>query len=190
MTPFATQVGQGLAAYIVPAANGSGLHAVDSGDLRRFVLDTLPEYMAPTLYVPLEALPRSRAGKLDRKRLPPPREERTTAMRGRSPQTPLESRIAAAFCEVLQRTEVGADENFFEIGGHSLLAMQVFNRLQDQFPGGHPPVQAFYQRPTVAGLAETILAQQLELQSDDSREALLQRLEELTDDQVQRLLES
>ena len=117
---------QRLVAYLV----GGPTEAARARDAIR---GTLPEYMLPSLFVPLDALPLTPNGKLDRKALPAP--EIATA-EYREPQTEAQRAVAAVWSEVLGVERVGLDDDFFELGGHSLLAIQVVAKLRTALPPG------------------------------------------------------
>ncbi|MDQ2101202.1 non-ribosomal peptide synthetase [Azospirillum isscasi] len=137
-----------LVAYLVPAAD----HALDEGAIRTALLDTLPPHMLPAVYVTLAALPLSPNGKLDRKALPLPSVGNTAGRTGRAPAPGLESRLAVLFAELLDLERVGADDDFFAIGGHSLLAMRLAARIRRDL--GQPvSVSQIMVAPTVARLA-------------------------------------
>ncbi len=178
-------LGDSLAAYFVLKAD---VHDPPTAEeLHAFVQQRLPDYMTPSSFTSLEELPRSAAGKLDRSRLPAPRQaadEQTVA----PPQSPLEVKIASIWSEVLQRPVQNVHESFFVLGGHSLLAMQVFARLQDELGGQRPPIADFYQHPTVAGMAEAILNHQFRQQGEEA-ERLLRELESLSDEEARELLD-
>jgi len=109
-----------LAAYVV-GARGT---AVDIGELRARLKQTLPDYMIPSAFVVLEALPLTPNGKIDRRALPAP--EMQTASSGYvAPRTATEQVLASIWCEVLKVERVGIEDNFFALGGHSLLATLV-----------------------------------------------------------------
>ncbi|PWC38162.1 non-ribosomal peptide synthetase [Azospirillum sp. TSO22-1] len=137
-----------LVAWIVPAAG----HAVDEAAIRAALEGTLPPHMVPTAYVALDALPLSPNGKLDRKALPLPSAGGAAECAGRPPAPGLESRLAAIFAELLELERVGADDDFFAIGGHSLLAMRLAARIRRDL--GRPvSVSQIMVSPTVARLA-------------------------------------
>jgi len=133
-----------LLAYIVGEAEAEALRA----HVRR----SLPEYMVPSAFVPLEALPLTPNGKLDRKALPAPElvSDETSYV---APRQPLESALAGIWAEVLGRDRVGVKENFFDLGGHSLLLVKVQARLSETLERKIPIVDLF-RFPTVAALAE------------------------------------
>ncbi|WP_188262523.1 non-ribosomal peptide synthetase [Azospirillum tabaci] len=137
-----------LVAYLVPAAG----HALDEAAIRDALRDTLPPHMLPAAYVTLDALPLSPNGKLDRKALPLPAVGAQAASPGRPPAPGLESRLAVLFAELLDLERIGADDDFFAIGGHSLLAMRLAARIRRDL--GQPvAVSQIMVAPTVARLA-------------------------------------
>ncbi|GAA0613078.1 non-ribosomal peptide synthase/polyketide synthase [Streptomyces crystallinus] len=109
-----------LIGYAVPAGDG----AWDPAELRAFLAGTLPDHLVPALVVPLDRLPLGATGKLDRRALPDP-EWTTGASPGRPPATAAEQTLAAIWCEVLGLPEVGADDNYFMLGGDSVLGIQI-----------------------------------------------------------------
>ncbi|MCS0604345.1 non-ribosomal peptide synthase/polyketide synthase [Streptomyces sp. LP11] len=109
-----------LVGYAVPAAAG----LPDPADLRAFLARTLPDHLVPALVVPLDHLPLGATGKLDRRALPDPRWTAGTGT-GRPPATATERTLAAIWCEVLGLPEVGADDNYFTLGGDSVLGIQI-----------------------------------------------------------------
>ncbi|WP_067488572.1 non-ribosomal peptide synthetase [Actinomadura hibisca] len=115
---------QRMLAYAVPADGAQ----IDSAELRRFVNETLPDYMVPATVVPLDALPLTGNGKLDRKALPEP--DFATKVSGRAPRTPEEETLAALFAEVLGLERVGVDDGFFDLGGDSIIAIQLVSRAR------------------------------------------------------------
>ncbi|MGW0881237.1 amino acid adenylation domain-containing protein [Streptomyces sp. NPDC002671] len=140
-------VAQALIAWVVPGGDLPGTE-----ELRRHCAERLPEYMVPTVFVPLDALPLTIAGKVARKLLPEPERAQPT---GREPDTPLEKSVAAVIAEVLGVERVGCDDDFFQLGGHSLAATRVALRLSAEH-GVELTARAVFARPTVAGLAENV----------------------------------
>ena len=112
--------------------------------------------MVPAVFAPLPALPLTPNGKVDRRalaRLQPPSAE----ARGAAPETPVERRIAAVWSDLLRQPQIGRDDDFFDLGGHSLMATQVVSRLRDQL-GVEIPVRTLFEERTLAGLALRIEA--------------------------------
>jgi pristinamycin I synthase-3/4 len=137
-----------LVAYLVPAEPAPGLE-----EIRAHLKKLLPEYMVPSAYVFLEAFPLTPNGKVNRKALPRPEQERPALSREYAgPRTPLEESICALWSEGLQLDRVGVYDNFFDLGGHSLLAMQLCTRLSAQ-TGREVPVRYLFLHPTVSELA-------------------------------------
>jgi amino acid adenylation domain-containing protein len=125
-------------------------------ELRAFLKEKLPNYMAPTAFVLLEALPRSPNGKVDRRALPAPDATRPTLDSSfAAPRTPVEELLASLWAGVLRLEQVGVHDNFFELGGHSLLATQLIARAEEAFRV-ELPLRALFEAPTVAALAERI----------------------------------
>lgn len=141
--------GKHLVAYIAPAAD-SRLAPVE---IRDYLRQRLPEYMVPNHIVLLQDLPKTSSGKIDRKALPPP--ERLNIRSGRMPETETEREIVAIWQAVLKIDNVGVDDDFFLLGGHSLLMMQVKARLEARLNQTIPLAQLL-QSPTVAGMARAI----------------------------------
>jgi len=138
-----------LVAYCVPAAGGSQ-PAPEA--LRDFLKAHLPDYMIPAAFVVLEALPLTPSGKIDRKALPAPEQNREQWARAYvAPRTPVEETLAAIWQQVLGIKQVGIQDNFFELGGDSILSIQIIARAR-QAGLALTPKQLF-QYPTIAGLA-------------------------------------
>jgi amino acid adenylation domain-containing protein len=122
---------------------------VDPADLRQHLSAQLPPYMVPSAYVWLDDLPVTRNGKVDVARLPaPPSPTPTTA----APRSRTEQQIAAIWRDVLNLPAVGVHDNFFDLGGHSLLLVQVHQRVRQEL-SPNLPIVALFQYPTIAALA-------------------------------------
>ncbi|MCC7416298.1 MAG: amino acid adenylation domain-containing protein [Acidobacteria bacterium] len=137
-----------LIGYVVPLS-GAGL---DPAAIREAVKAQLPAYMVPAAIVPLAAWPLNANGKVDRRALPPPDEERAAAGSFVAPQTGLEQTVAGVWQSVLGVAAVGTSDNFFDLGGHSLLLVRVQGALEAAL--GRPvPLVALFRYPTVGALA-------------------------------------
>ncbi|MFJ3928565.1 amino acid adenylation domain-containing protein, partial [Streptomyces sp. NPDC090022] len=145
---------QRIVAYAVPAAGADAARAGDPAALRAHVAAALPEYMVPSAFVTLAALPLNPNGKLDRRALPAP-DFGAAAGAGRAPRTPLEEQLTVLFAEVLGVEGISVDDSFFDLGGHSLLATRVVSRVRTLF-GAELAVRTLFEAPTVAALAERL----------------------------------
>ncbi|TBO54995.1 non-ribosomal peptide synthetase, partial [Streptomyces kasugaensis] len=157
--------------------------------LRRAAARTLPAYMIPAGFVFLDALPLTPNGKIDRKALPDPdpgRRELSSAYV--APRTAVEEVVAGFWAEVLGLDRVGAFDNFFDLGGHSLLSTRIAARLKDAFRTT-VPLHRVFGHPTVAGLAETLVAESGNGEVIEKTAELLVKLSALSDDQVARALD-
>jgi amino acid adenylation domain-containing protein len=141
-----------LVAYVVAAAGAT----LDVEALRTEVGRLLPEYMVPSAFVVLGAMPMTTTGKVDRNALPKP-DFAAAASEYVAPRDAVEQSVADVFQQVLRLEKVGVHDDFFALGGHSLLAMQVVSRLQAAM-GIELPVRAVFECPTVAMLAARVRA--------------------------------
>ncbi|WP_205522695.1 non-ribosomal peptide synthetase/type I polyketide synthase [Myxococcus eversor] len=139
-----------LVAYVVPTASAS----VTPTDLRRFLLETLPDYMVPAFFVLMDALPISPGGKVDRHALPAPDPAANATLRPFvAPRTPTESTLAEMWMKALRIPRVGIHDDFFELGGDSLLATQVASRLRETLQV-EVSLERLLKAATLADLAE------------------------------------
>ena len=162
-----------LVAYVVPADPAEGIP--DSGELRGYLRQSLPEALIPSVFVELAGLPLTASNKIDRAALPVPDLGRTDQDGYLSPSTPTEELLAGIWAELLRTDQVGAEDNFFELGGHSLLATQVISRIRDAF-GTEVPLAALFDQPTVRELALVV------------EEQILDEIERMSDDEVLQAL--
>ncbi|WP_328718508.1 amino acid adenylation domain-containing protein [Streptomyces sp. NBC_00247] len=139
---------QQLVAYVV---------AGDTDGMREYAAARLPAYMVPSAFVALDTLPVTGNGKLDRKALPVPVFEGTSApaAAGRRPRTPQEEILCQVFADVLGAPKVTVDDNFFELGGHSLLATRLVSRIRTALDA-ELAIRTVFEHPTVAGLARVL----------------------------------
>ena len=148
-----------LSLYIVPAAPQVHTSDLVVETLRRHLVETLPGYMQPQFVTPLERLPRTPNGKIDRQALPPP----TPATRPSVTMPPLdatERRLADIWQEVLGHDTVDKDADFFELGGHSLLAARLLVRIEAVF-GQKISLASLFRAPTLAAMARSLTADEV-----------------------------
>ena len=180
-----------LVAYVVGGAPADALR----GHLRR----TLPEYMVPAAFVALAELPLNANGKVDRKALPAP-DPAPAEAEYVAPRGPVEEALAGIWAEVLGRGRVGATDRFLEIGGHSLLATRVVARVREVFDGDVGVAALLHPHATVASLAPR-LSERTPVavaerpagwiaEADASPHRLLSVLDELSDEELDLLLQS
>jgi amino acid adenylation domain-containing protein len=141
-----------LIAYVVGESEPA-----DPQELRRFLAESVPAYMVPAAIVTLEALPLTPNGKIDRKALPVPELPSLSEDRHVEPRNATEAAVASLFCEVLGVDRAGAHDDFFGLGGQSLLAARLVSRLDARFDV-ELPFRVLFEDPTVAGLAAGIEA--------------------------------
>ncbi len=142
-----------LVAYLVAARDASERPAIDA--LRRHLAQTLPDHMIPQAYVWLDALPVTRNAKLDLRALPEPEAADAVAADYAPPRNAREAALAEVWAEVLGLARVGIDDNFFDIGGHSLIALRLTALVEARL-GVKTPVSAVFQHQTVRAFAEAL----------------------------------
>ncbi|MDS0134339.1 MULTISPECIES: non-ribosomal peptide synthetase [unclassified Amycolatopsis] len=136
-----------LVAYVTGTAT--------AGELRSRLSEQLPAYMVPGAYVVLDRFPLTAHGKIDRKALPAPEQHTGTAARG--PRTPVEATLCEIWADVLGLPEVGIDDDFFAIGGHSLLANSVVSRVRSALDA-HLSIRDLFEARTVSRLAGRLVS--------------------------------
>ncbi|MDZ4344382.1 MAG: amino acid adenylation domain-containing protein, partial [Candidatus Binatia bacterium] len=173
----ARENGQGshrLVAYVVAAHEP----APTVSELRGFLEEKLPEYMVPSAFVLLDALPLTPHRKIDRRALPAPDGTRPELNKPFvAPRTPTEKLLAEIWAQVLGVEPIGVQDNFFDLGGHSLLATQIMFRLRDTFQA-EISLRILFEKPTIEELAlavEEILLDEIEGLSEDEAESLADR---------------
>jgi acyl carrier protein len=149
-----------LVAYVVAGSaepvngNGSSKTRLQIGELREHLRRRLPEYMVPSAFVEMDQLPLNHSGKVDRKKLPDV--EGVTSRKAEDivpPRTETERYIAEIWQEFLKVDKVSVEDNFFDIGGHSLMVVQIQARLASRF-GNRLRVVDFFTYPTISALAD------------------------------------
>ncbi|MCP3742349.1 amino acid adenylation domain-containing protein [Rossellomorea sp. BNER] len=141
-----------LAAYYLGDA------AFSAEELRKKLKAFLPEYMIPTYFVKLDHMPMSANGKIDRKALPEPDHDSLVSTRYEAPQNELQEKLATIWSDVLKKETIGIHDNFFEIGGHSLKATVVTNKVF-QVLQMDVSLKAFFDHPTIKELSDHIEGQ-------------------------------
>ncbi|MEM7334079.1 MAG: amino acid adenylation domain-containing protein [Chloroflexota bacterium] len=145
----ATQQPQILAYYVAEQALGVG-------ELRPYLLETLPNYFIPSAFVQLETMPLTPNGKINRLALPVPSASQFSASTAQvNPITQTQTTLVEIWQEILALSELGIEDNFFELGGHSLLAVRLFNQIEERL-GVKLPLTSLFQFPTIAELAKLI----------------------------------
>jgi len=172
---------RGLVAYVAP----SQTPAPSAADLRAALKRTLLDHMLPSAFVMVERLPLTQNGKLDHRALPAPEREHAepeAAAPGRAP-TPTEETLGRIWAEVLGRDRVGLDDDFFAIGGQSLLATQVVARVRAAFQI-NLPLRCLFEAPTIAELAVVVVRQAAEQEENEALLAILGEIEAVSDDEA------
>ena len=154
-----------LVAYVVIHPGSRPTH----GALRDFLAARLPDYMVPATFVALPSLPLNASGKIDRAALPPPDDASVLRDEGYvAPRTPVEERVAAILAPLLGLQRVGVLDDFFMLGGHSMLGTQLIARLREIF-SVQLALRTIFETPNVAGLSaeiERLLLQKLRSMSE------------------------
>jgi len=162
-----------LVAYVVPVP---GAH-ISAGSLREMLAKRLPDYMVPATFVLLEALPATPNGKVDRAALPAPGATNTLQDAvGALPSTLMQKRLNGIVAPLLGLEQIGIDDNFFLLGGTSLMGTQVIMRVAEAF-GVELPLRTLFETPTIR------------LLSTEIERRIVARLEMMSDDEVLRLLQ-
>ncbi|MFF8783922.1 amino acid adenylation domain-containing protein [Streptomyces sp. NPDC015125] len=171
-------LGKRLVAYVRPARPERAAELVDK--IRALAAARLPAYMRPSTYVSLERLPLTASGKTDRKALPDPGPgERSTTRTGAPPRTPVERELAVIWSELLEVDGVDVEDNFFEIGGHSLLAARMTSRAGVAL-GLDLSVGLAFEHPTLGEFALAAVAARAAVDSAETQR-LLAELEALAE---------
>ncbi|MDY7095146.1 MAG: amino acid adenylation domain-containing protein [Acidobacteriota bacterium] len=161
--------GPRLAAYLVPAEAGEGEEENLPARSREALRDRLPEHMVPSAWAVLESLPLTINGKVDRRRLPAPDAAAVAPSAPVAPRDELEAAIAGVWAEVLGLPQVGVEDSFFDLGGHSLLLVEVHGRLRQELDAADDLAMLdLFRFPTVASLAAHLAKDSSDSQDDDN----------------------
>ena len=166
----------------------SSQEAPPVSELRAFLSKKLPDYMIPSAFVKLDAMPLSSGGKVDRSVLPDPDNRRPDlATPFVAARTPVEKGLAAIWAEVLSLDGVGMNDNFLDLGGHSLAATQIVSRVLQQFQL-EIPVRSFLESPTVAAMAAVIAEYQAKTIGEPQLERILAEVESISEEKAKQFL--
>jgi acyl carrier protein len=173
-----------LAAYVTFKPSQSAT----ASQLRGYLKDRVPEHMLPSWYAVLESFPLTSSGKVDRNALAVSANGNLgSGQKYVAPRNPLEEIVAAIFAEVLETNAVGVLDDFFESGGHSLLAIQLAGRLREAFQV-EVPLRGIFADATVAGIAATLLEEEGERLRVQRTAELMVKLATVSDDQASDML--
>jgi acyl carrier protein len=180
VVPRQNRVGDtNLTAYIVPMSSNQAPLSRDQ--LRRFLKETLPDFMIPSNYVEMEALPFTLTGKVDRKALPEPSDARPQLdVRYVPSRSETEKDLIEIWESVLPIRPIGVHDNFFDLGGHSLSASQIVSRVFQRFQL-RIPLQNLFQSATVADMAVAIIEYQGKQLDEETLANMLHEIELLSD---------
>jgi amino acid adenylation domain-containing protein len=160
-----------------------------TGDLRRFILRMLPDYMLPSTFMILDSLPLLPNGKIDRTALPTPEAGAESDDSYVGPRNVVEQVLADIWIEVLGLERVSIHDPFFELGGHSLLAIQLTSQLRDTFQLDLPP-GVLFEASTVAKLAEVMVANEAQPGQLERIAAIIQKIKSMSDEDASETLDA
>ena len=178
---------QRLVAYLVANSGFRNQHPELISELRSFLKHKLPDYMVPSAFVLLDALPLTPNGKIDRLALAQRCDRVSDETTFTEPQTPTEKEMAEIWTAVLGLEKVGTNQNFFDLGGHSLMATRLISRVRSCF-GVELALGDFFAAPTIQNLAEFVEEAILANADSDQIDELLDRLEEIDGEEAQTVM--
>ncbi len=145
-----------LACYVVPSETHKGTHDELLNAAREHLRAKLPAYMVPTGFVVMDALPLTANGKVDRRALPAPTAQ-TSALKAEhvAPRNNIERMLASIWARVLHTADIGIHDDFFDLGGHSLIGIQLLGQVEQQF-NRTLPLKSLFEAPTIAQFAELL----------------------------------
>jgi amino acid adenylation domain-containing protein len=176
-----------LVAYFIPR-NG---HPVEIQELRNYLRSRLPEHMIPTNVIQLQEFPLTPNGKINRRALPAPeaveKETDQSIENSTAPRNEWEKILAGIWRRILKLPQVSVQDHFFRLGGHSLLALQLVSAIRREFDVEITLAELF-REPTVAGLAEILQQKEIEQADTEIVSETLTEIEQLSDEEVRRLI--
>jgi amino acid adenylation domain-containing protein len=173
-----------LVAYCVPKTRPR----ITASQIRQGLARVLPDYMIPSTFVSVDAIPRTPNGKTDRLHLPvPPRERPELDTPFAPPENSTEKELAKIWAEILDLDQVGINDNFFDLGGNSLRATRISTQVMKNFRVDLT-IKALFESPTIAEFARVIILKQLKSIGDADTAALLAELESSSDENIRRRL--
>jgi amino acid adenylation domain-containing protein len=176
--------GTRLIAYIVPE---EGVEPA-SAELYAFLKEKIPSYMIPSIFVTLKEIPLTPNGKVNRAELPVPQmSEDGASANFVAPRSPLEETLAEIWRETLGVAQIGVESNFFDLGGHSLMATRVVTQIRERF-GVELPLRVLFESPTIAGLAQHLDAVQVKETQLSRILSMLENVENISEEEVAALL--
>jgi fengycin family lipopeptide synthetase D len=152
-----------LTAYIVFSPAGTLDKLPGSLELRNYLSDYLPDYMIPAYFVPSEQIPVTANGKLDRKALPAPTRGLDSGIQYEAPTDEVEEKLVKIWKDILQLEKIGINDNFFQLGGHSLRAMTLVNEIHRAFEV-ELPIRLIFDHPIIAEIAGQIRVEEEQMQ--------------------------
>ena len=162
---------------------------LDQASIRRSLKDHLPDYMIPSAFVALEALPLTPSGKVDRKALPQPDLSRVSSPDAYvGPRDPVEEKLVQIWAEVLGGNRVGVHDNFFDLGGHSLLMVKIHARIRQAY-GTNSSIHELFSLPTVAGQAAVIASDQANPLQPAPNSDLIDLVNTLSEAEAEKMLQ-
>lgn len=174
-----------LAAYYIPDED----HAVSVSELRSFLQDRLPEYMIPSYFVEMIEFPLTSSGKTDRKELPSPTLSRMMiSQQYIAPETYIEKEIAMIWAEFFDLDQIGIDDDFIDLGGHSLVAAQILVRIERTFEVKVSLKDMLTQGKNIRSLAAIVEELLLSDTDDDEMEQLLREMENMSEEEIAALI--
>ena len=175
--------------YLVVYFTARGQPKPNATELRSFMQAKLPDYMVPSVFVPLDAFPFTPSGKIDRRALPVPGNSRPNlATVFVAPRSRVEEELARIWSEILNLDTVGVHDSFFELGGHSLAATRVVSQVIKRFQLAMP-LRKLFESPTIVRMAQVIEESHDEKITSDELERCLSEIEAMAEEDAQRLLD-